>query len=84
MPRTCRWRLSVRLKDGTYAQTAVLDFLHRETIDAQVAQLLFGQNDYNSKGLFEFVNELGELLAFRAFAYRSHEVTPIDTLATAV
>jgi hypothetical protein len=39
---------------------------------------LFQQHDKSWKTLFEFTNEHGELLAFRAVAYDSHSVTPID------
>ena len=84
MPESPRWRLSVRLQDGNYAQTVTLDFVCRDTVESQRSQLLFKQCDYNCPGLFEFRNESGELLAFRAFAYHSHSVTALDTLATAV
>jgi hypothetical protein len=78
MPQPLNWRLSVTLRDGTRAQTATIDFVRRETIDLQLVQLLFKQQD-SWKKLFEFTNEFGELLAFRAMAYGSHSVTPIES-----
>ena len=77
MPQCPHWRLSIYLRDGKYTQTATMDFTRRETIEPQLAQLLFRQNDINARGLFEFTNEFGEVLAFRAFAYGSHSVTAI-------
>jgi hypothetical protein len=77
MQDSARWRLSVSLRDGPYAQIATLDFSQRETIDAQLAQLSFEQYGSNCRQLFEFTNESGELLAFRASAYRSYSVAPI-------
>jgi hypothetical protein len=56
-----------------------MDFVRRETIDLQLVQLLFKQHDESWRTLFEFTNELGELLAFRAIAYGSHTVTAIDS-----
>jgi hypothetical protein len=55
-----------------------MDFVSRETIDVQLVQLLFKQNDTSWTKLFEFTNEFGELLAFRAFAYGSHSITAIN------
>jgi hypothetical protein len=55
-----------------------MDFARRETVDAQLVQLFFKQNETNGRRLFEFTNELGELLAFRAGAYGSHTVTAIE------
>jgi hypothetical protein len=55
-----------------------MDFVRRETIDLQLVQLLFKQHDTDFRKLFEFTNELGELLAFRAAAYESHAVTAIE------
>jgi hypothetical protein len=78
MPQSLNWRLSVSLREGTYAQTATMDFARRETIDLQLVQLLFRQNDSDCRKLFEFTNEFGELLAFRAIAYGSHTVTAIE------
>ena len=78
MPRSLNWRLSVNLRDGNYAQIATMDFARRETIDLQLVQLLFKQNDNDSRKLFEFTNELGELLAFRATTYSSHIVTALE------
>jgi hypothetical protein len=72
------WRLSVSLRDGTYAQTATMDFIRRETLDFQLVQQLLKQQDKHWRTLFEFTNELGELLAFRAAAYDSHVVTAIE------
>lgn len=72
------WRLSVRLSDGRYAQTATMDFVRRETIDLQLVQLKFKQHDPSFTRLFEFTNEHGELLAFRAVSYGSHSVTAIE------
>jgi hypothetical protein len=74
------WRLSVSLRDHTYTQTATMDFIRRETIDLQLVQLLFKQHDKHWRTLFEFTNELGELLAFRAAAYDSHVVTAIENV----
>ena len=73
------WRLSIELRDGTYSQIATMDFRHRETIELQLVQLLFKRGGDNSRKLFEFMSECGELLAVRADAYRSHSVTAIDT-----
>jgi hypothetical protein len=78
MIQSLSWRLSVNLRDGTYTQTATMDFACRETIDLQLVQLLFKQHDKHWRTLFEFTNELGELLAFRAAAYESHVVTAIE------
>jgi hypothetical protein len=78
MSQPLNWRLSVSLRDGNYAQTATMDFARRETIEAQLVQLFFKQNDNRGRKLFEFTNELGELLAFRAAAYGSHTVTAIE------
>jgi hypothetical protein len=79
MLQPLNWRLSVSLLDGAYAQTATMDFVRRETIDLQLGQLLFKQQDKYSRKLCEFTNELGELLAFRMVAYDSHSVTAIDS-----
>jgi hypothetical protein len=78
MPQPLNWRLSVSLRDGKYAQIATMDFVRRETIDVQLVQLLFKQNDIDGRKLFEFKNELGELLAFRAATYGSHIVTALE------
>ncbi len=83
MPESLRYRLSVRLRDGKRSQVSTIDFIRRETVEMQLTQLLFKQNDYNCRALFEFTNELGELLAFRAYAYRSYAITLVETLATA-
>jgi hypothetical protein len=56
-----------------------MDFARRETIEMQLVQLLFKQNGTDCRKLFEFTNELGELLAFRANAYGSHTVTAIES-----
>ena len=79
MVQPLSWRLSVNLRDHAYAQVATMDFARRETIDLQLVQLLFKQNDEHWSKLFEFTNELGELLAFRASAYDSHTVTEIQS-----
>jgi hypothetical protein len=78
MVQPLNWRLSVNLRDRIYTQTATMDFVRRETIDLQLVQLLFKQHDTDFRKLFEFKNELGELLAFRAAAYESHAVTAIE------
>jgi hypothetical protein len=78
MVQPLNWRLSVSLRDRKYTQTATIDFARRETIDLQLVQLMFKQHDKNWRTLFEFTNELGELLAFRAVAYHSHVVTAIE------
>jgi hypothetical protein len=72
------WRFTVSLRDGTYAQTATMDFVHRETLDTQLVQLLFKQRTKDFAKLFEFKNESGELLAFRATTYGSHTITAVD------
>jgi hypothetical protein len=74
------WRLTVSLKDGAYAQTATMDFVSRETLDSQLVQLFFKQRTNDWAKLFEFRNETGELLAFRATAYGSHTVTAIESI----
>ena len=79
MPQSLNWRLSVSLQDGTYAQIATMDFARRETIESQLVQLVFKQNAHDCRKLFEFTNERGELLAFRATAYGSHTVTAIES-----
>ena len=79
MAQPLSWRLSVHLRDGTYAQTATIDFARRETIDLQLVQLFFKQHDKSWSKLFEFMNEFGELLAFRASAYDSHTVIEIES-----
>jgi hypothetical protein len=56
-----------------------MDFLRRETIDLQLVQLFFKQYGNDLSKLFEFTNELGELLAFRASTYDSHTVTEIES-----
>lgn len=56
-----------------------MDFARRERIDLQLVQLFFKQHDNHWSKLFEFTNEHGELLAFRASAYDSHSVTEIDS-----
>jgi hypothetical protein len=68
----------VNLRDGKYAQTASMDFVHRGTLDPQLAQLLVKQRVGDGAKLFEFTNESGELLAFRASAYGSHTITAVD------
>lgn len=68
------------LRDGAYAQTATMDFVHRETLDPQLAQLLFKARNKDWAKLFEFRNESGELLAFRATTYGSHSVTAVDSI----
>jgi isopropylmalate/homocitrate/citramalate synthase len=45
MPQSLKWRFSVSLRDGAYAQIATMDFARRETIELQLVQLLFKQND---------------------------------------
>jgi hypothetical protein len=77
MLKPLNWRLTVSLRDGTYAQTATMDFVHRETLDVQLVQLFFKQRTRDSAKLFEFKNESGELLAFRATTYGSHTVTSV-------
>jgi hypothetical protein len=72
------WRLSVNLRDHKYTQIATMDFARRETVDLQLVQLFFKQHDKNWTKLFEFTNEVGELLAFRASTYTSHTVTEIE------
>jgi hypothetical protein len=79
MVQPLSWRLSVNLRDRTYTQIATMDFARRETIDLQLVQLFFKQDDKNWSKLFEFTNEHGELLAFRASAYDSHTVTEIES-----
>jgi hypothetical protein len=76
------WRLTVSLRDGAYAQTATMDFVHRETLDLQLGQLLFKQRRNDWAKLFEFTNESGEVLAFRATTYGSHTVTAVDRAAS--
>jgi hypothetical protein len=78
MSQPLNWRLSVSLRDGKYAQTATIDFACRETIELQLVQLLFKQHGNDGRKLFEFTNEQGELLAFRAMTYGSHTVTAIE------
>jgi hypothetical protein len=80
MTESFHWRLSVSLRDGPYAQTATMDFSQRETIDGQLGQLASEQYGGNSWQLFEFKNESGELLAFRAATYCSHSVTAISAI----
>ena len=79
MVQPLSWRLSVNLRDRKYTQIATMDFARRERIDLQLVQLLFKQHDKSWSKLFEFTNELGELLAFRASAYDSHTVTEIES-----
>ncbi len=78
MPQPLNWRLTVSLRDGAYNQTVTMDFVHRETLDLQLVQLFFKRRTTDWAKLFEFTNESGELLAFRATAYGSHAVTAID------
>jgi len=52
-----------------------MDFVHRETLDSQLVQLFFKQRTKDFAKLFEFTNESGELLAFRATTYGSHTIT---------
>ena len=78
------WRLNVNLRDGKYCQVATLDFMRRGTIDVQLAQLGFKQSDHDWSKLFEFTNETGDLLAFRAATYGSHTVTAIASEAANV
>jgi hypothetical protein len=78
MQEPLNWQLSVSLQHGTYTQIATMDFVRRETIELQLVQFLFKQRGGNSRTLYEFTNELGELFAFRASAYVSHSVTPIS------
>lgn len=79
MVQPSTWRLSVNLRDRAYTQVATMDFARRERIDLQLVQLFFKQHDNHWSKLFEFTNEHGELLAFRASAYDSHSVTEIDS-----
>jgi hypothetical protein len=79
MVQPLNWRLNVNLSDGKYAQVATIDFARRETLDLQLVQLFFKQHGNDLSKLFEFTNELGELLAFRASAYDSHTVTEIES-----
>jgi hypothetical protein len=75
-PQNCR--LTVSLRDGAYAQTATMDFRYRETLESQLGQLSIKVSVKDWAKLFEFKNESGELLAFRATTYVSYAVTAVD------
>ena len=83
MPKPRNWRLTVSLRDGAYSQTATMDFVHRETLESQLAQLSFKVRKQDWAKLFEFTNECGELLAFRATTYGSYSVTAVPAVLLA-
>jgi hypothetical protein len=70
------WRLSVKLRDGRTAHTATIDFRVLSTLAMQVRQLKQRPTEDWTQ-LFEFTNELGDLLAFRASTYQSFAITPL-------
>jgi hypothetical protein len=57
-----------------------MDFVHRETLESQLAQLSSTVRQQDWAKLFEFRNESGELLAFRATAYGSYSVTAVPVV----
>jgi hypothetical protein len=71
------WRLSVHLRAGAVVRTVTLDFKLRRTLELQLRQLTNHPKSDRMK-LFEFTNEFGELLAFRASAFESFAITPLS------
>jgi len=78
--RALHWRLLVTLRDHYSTQIATLDFRDRETIETQAKQFMKNRR-LGGKYLYEFVNEYGELLAFREAVYESHEVASLAQVA---
>jgi hypothetical protein len=67
----------VRLRAPGVARTVTLDFKLRSTLELQLRQLTFHSKS-DRRVLFEFKNEFGELLAFRASAFESFAITPLS------
>ena len=71
------WRLIVTLRDRSGDRDVWLDFVTRVALDSQLTS--FARLRRRRSDVYEFENEQGEVLAFRADGYLRHTIASIPS-----